>query len=292
VVQIVKEKNMYVVFLLPMLLLFTFVTIFPLLYELWLSFRQYNLARPWYPSGWVGLQNFYDILTDPQFWNSLRITMVFVIGAVSIEFFLGLVIAMLFAKESIGKGKYIARTLIMSSMVLPPLSVGMIWRYLLNDSFGAVAIWLKNIGLNFGWYGSPETALPSMIFIDVWQWTPFVFLIMLAGLVSLPGDVYEAAEIDGASRWKKFTHITLPLLKPVIVVAVLLRMLEAFKVFDMIWMLTKGGPVHATEVIGVLIYIQAFQSYNLGYAAALALILLAFSIGITITFIKISKFEI
>jgi multiple sugar transport system permease protein len=177
-------------------------------------------------------------------------------------------------------------------MVLPALSVGMIWRYLLNDAFGAVAIWLKNIGLEFGWYGDPKTALFTIIFIDVWQWTPFVFLIMLAGIVSLPTEVFEAAEIDGASKWKMFTRLTLPLLKPVIIVALLLRMLEAFKIFDMIWMLTKGGPAYATEVIGVRIYIQAFTSFNMGYAAALALILLAFSIGIAIAFIRISKFEI
>jgi multiple sugar transport system permease protein len=275
-----------------MLLLFTFVTIFPLGYEIWLSFRSYNLARPWYPSGWVGLENFRDILTDSQFWNSLRITLTFVIGAVTVEFFLGLFIAMLFSKDEGSRGKFIARTLIMGSMVLPALSVGMIWRYLLSDAFGAVAIWLKNIGINFGWYGDPKTALATMIFIDVWQWTPFVFLIMLAGIVSLPVEVFEAAQIDGASKWKMFTRLTLPLLKPVIIVAVLLRMLEAFKVFDMIWMLTKGGPVHATEVIGVRIYIQAFTSFNMGYAAALALILLAFSVGITLAFIKISKFEI
>lgn len=279
-------------FLLPMLFLFTVVTIFPLLYEIWLSFRSYNIARPWYPSGWVGLKNYHSILTDPQFWNSLRITLIFVIGAVTVEFFFGLFIAMLFGKDDLSRGKYIARTLILSSMVLPALSVGMIWRYLLNDAFGAVAIWLMEIGINFGWYGDPRTALATMIFIDVWQWTPFVFLIMLAGIVSLPVEVFEAAQIDGASKWKTFTRMTLPLLKPVIVVALLLRMLEAFKVFDMIWMLTKGGPVHATEVIGVRIYIQAFTSFNMGYAAALALILLAFSIGITIAFIKISKFEI
>jgi len=291
-VQVLKEKNMYLVFLLPMLLLFTVVTIFPLIYEVWLSFRQYNIARPWYPSGWVGLKNFYEILTDPQFWNSMRITFTFVVGAVVVEFFFGLGIALLFAKRDRSTGRYIARTLILSSMVLPPLSVGMIWRYLLNDSFGAVAIWLKNAGINFGWYGNVNTALATMIFIDVWQWTPFVFLILLAGIVSLPKDVYEAAQIDGASKWKMFTNITLPLLKPVIVVALLLRLLEAFKVFDMIWMLTKGGPVHATEVIGVRIYIQAFTSFNMGYSAALALILLAFSMGITIAFIKISKFEI
>jgi len=291
-VQILKEKNRYIVFLLPMLVLFTFVTIFPLFYELWLSFRSYNIARPWYPSGWVGLKNFYQILTDPQFWNSLRITLTFVIAAVTVEFFFGLFIAMLFGKDDQSRGKYIARTLILSSMVLPALSVGMIWRYLLNDAFGAVAIWLKNIGLEFGWYGDPKTALFTIIFIDVWQWTPFVFLIMLAGIVSLPTEVFEAAEIDGASKWKMFTRLTLPLLKPVIIVALLLRMLEAFKIFDMIWMLTKGGPAYATEVIGVRIYIQAFTSFNMGYAAALALILLAFSIGIAIAFIRISKFEI
>lgn len=289
--QVIKEKNMYIFFLIPMFLLFTFVAIFPLIYEIWLSFRQYNIARPWYPSGWVGLANFHEILTDPKFWNSLRITIIFVVAAVSIEFFLGLAIAFLFSKRESSKGNYIARALIMSSMVLPSLSVGMIWRYLLNDSFGAVAVWLKDIGINFGWYGNVDTALITMIFIDVWQWTPFIFLILLAGIISLPKDIYEAAQVDGASEWEKFINLTLPLLKSVIIVALLLRMLEAFKVFDMVWMLTKGGPIRATEVIGIFIYIQAFISYNLGYAAALALILLAFSISITIVFIKISKFE-
>ncbi|UCB44696.1 MAG: sugar ABC transporter permease [Spirochaetota bacterium] len=287
-----KDKKAYILFLLPMLLIFAFVTIYPLFYELYLSFRQYNPTRPWYPSEWVGMRNYLEIITDPDFWNSLRITLVFVVVAVTIEFFLGLGIALLFGKDDKSRSKYAVRTLIMGSMVLPPVSVGMLWRYLLNDSFGALAVWLKNIGLNFAWYGSVHTALPTMIFIDVWQWTPFVFLILLAGIVSLPSDVYEAAQIDGASKWRMFIKLTLPLLRPVIIIAILLRMLEAFKIFDMIWVLTRGGPVRATEVIGVRVYLQGFKFFNQGYSAALAIMLLAVSIGLTIAFIRISKFEI
>ncbi|MBA7632046.1 Trehalose transport system permease protein SugA [subsurface metagenome] len=286
-----KEKNWYILFLLPTVLMFTFVGLFPLCYQAYLSFRQYNFARPWYPSGWIGLRNFHEILKDPFVWNSLQVTFIFVSAAVSIEFIFGLGIALLFSREE-KKGKFIARTLIMCSMILPPVSVALIWKYLLNNSFGVVAIFLGRLGFTSDWYGGVKSALPTMILIDVWEWTPFVFLILLAGIISLPVNIYETARMDGASKWQIFTYITLPLLKPVMLIALLLRIIDALKVFDTIWILTRGGPIRVTEVYSVRIYRQGFEYFNMGRAAALSFIFLAISICLTVTFIKVSKFEI
>lgn len=288
--KLVSEKNEYIFFLLPVFGIIIAVAIYPLCYELYLSFRSYNALRPWYPREFVGLGNYLYALSNPRVWRSLRITFTFIIATVGIELIFGMGIALLFNREL--KGKSIFRTLIMLPLTLTPVVVGLIWKYLVHDTFGVVTYIFKYFGWSTEFYGSPIAALPTMILIDIWQWTPFVFLILLAGLLSLPKEPFESAKIDGASELQCFWHMTVPLLKPIITIAILLRLVDAIKIFDTIWILTKGGPGHATEVYNIFIYLEGFRYYNMGYAAALGIILLIISLVVTFGFIKLIKLDI
>ncbi len=288
--KLITDRNSHIFFLLPVFGIMVSVAIYPMIYELYLSFQTYNSLRPWYPRGFVGLGNYIDALSKIRVWKSLGMTLYFVAAAVGIELVFGLGIALLFNREL--RGKSIFRTLIMIPLTLTPVVVALIWKYLFHDTFGLITYVFKYFGWSTEFYGDPSLALPTMIFIDIWQWTPFVFLILLAGILSLPKEPFESAKIDGASVLQIFWHMTLPLLKPIIMIAVLLRLVDAIKIFDTIWVLTKGGPGGSTEVYNILIYLEGFRYYNMGYGAALGIILLIISLTIAFGFIKLVKLEI
>lgn len=285
------RKRTIVLFLLPALFVITAVTIYPLIYSVWISLRQWNISRPYYGNNFVGLRNFLDILTDNNFWNSMKVTGLFVFWSVSIEFLIAMGLALLLYKEI--RGKNIIRAVLIIPMIVCPSVVALIWKYLLNDTFGILTILMKRIGFqNVHWYGDLKTALPTMILIDVWEWTAFLFIILLSGLVSLPVSLYEAARIDGANNWKLFRFITLPLMKPVILIVLFLRILDALRTFDIVWILTRGGPSHATELISISIFREGLHFFNVGYASAISLILL-FIVGVIFYFfIRITNLEL
>jgi multiple sugar transport system permease protein len=177
-------------------------------------------------------------------------------------------------------------------MMLPPVVAGVVWRLMLNSNFGAVNGTLKQIGINtdaLTWTASPKLAMASVIAADVWQWTPFIFLILLAGLQAIPQEPYEAALIDGASAWQTFRHVTLPLLKPAILIALLLRTMDLLRVFDQIFILTEGGPGFATETASLYIYRTAFRFSNFGYAAAMSFVLLAITNVISVGYLRMLR---
>jgi multiple sugar transport system permease protein len=277
-------------FLLPSFVVIAFITLFPFIYSLFLSFMQYNPVRPWYGMKFVGLRNYAEILTDETVWNSIKITLIFVVGAVSIEFILGFGIALLFNQEI--PGKKIFRSIILIPMILTPVVIGLIWKYTLNHSFGIIQIWTNKLGLDFEWHHVKETALLTMIFVDIWEWTPFVFLIILAGLMAVPQEIIEMAKIDGAHAFSLLFRILVPYIRKVILICIILRLVDAVRVFDTIWVLTRGGPSRATEVYTVHVFREGFQFMNIGYAAALSLILLVIVLGLSILFIKVTRFEV
>jgi multiple sugar transport system permease protein len=277
-------------FLLPCFILIAFITLFPFVYSVFLSFMQYNPVRPWYGMNFRGLRNFAEILTDETVWNSLKITFLFVIGAVTIEFILGFAIALLFNRDI--PGKKIIRSIILIPMILTPVVVGLIWKYTLSHNFGVIQIWTTRLGLAFEWHHQKKTALLTMIFVDVWEWTPFIFLIILAGLMAVPNDIIEMARIDGASGLSLLFRVLVPVIRKVILICVILRMVDAVRVFDTIWVLTRGGPSRATEVYTIHVFREGFQFMNIGYAAALSLVLLVIVLGLSILFIKVTKFEV
>ena len=187
------------------------------------------------------------------------------------------------------RGRSLFRSALLIPMMLPPVVVGIVWRLMLNPDFGAVNGTLKGAGVNtdaLTWTASPALALASVIAVDIWQWTPFIFLVLLAGLQAIPQEPYEAAVIDGSSAWQTFRHVTLPLLKPAILIALLLRTMDLLRVFDQIFILTEGGPGFATETVSLYIYRTAFRFSDFGYAAAMSFVLLALTNVISVIYIK------
>ena len=265
------------------------VTLFPFLYSIVLSFMQYNPVRPWYGTRFVGLRNYIEILTDPVVLNSAVVTLLFVAGAVAAEFVLGFLIALLFNQDI--PGRRVFRALILIPMILTPVVVGLIWKFMLNPGYGILEIWTRALGSNFPWHHESRTALLTMVLVDIWQWTPFVFLICLAALTSVPVEMVEMARIDGAGGLRLLFRIIVPSIRQVLLIAVILRMVDAVRVFDTVWVLTKGGPNRATEVLSVLVFREGFQFMNIGYSAALSLLFLLLVLGLAQAFIRIARFE-
>ena len=238
-----RELLLPLLFIAPALAVLLSLSIYPLLYLVSVSLQQET------PNGVVwGLGNFARLVSDNFFLTAMVHTFVYAIAALTCEFLLGLGLALLLNSQIRGRG--IFRASLLAPMMLPAVVAGVVWRLMLNPNFGAINGTLKQIGINtesLTWTASPKLAMLSVIAVDVWQWTPFVFLVLLAGLQAIPQEPYEAALIDGSSRWQTFWHVTLPLLKPSILIVLLLRTMDLLRVFDQIFILTEGGPGFATE---------------------------------------------
>jgi multiple sugar transport system permease protein len=263
-------------FLLPAVLWILAFTIFPLVYAIYTSLHSYRFGRI---SGFVGLTNFERLLRDSNLHSTLVVTIQFVIAAVAVEMILGFALALLVHRE------FRLRGLVRTAMILPlfatPVAIGYLAITLFYERNGPVNLLLHTLlGLDIPWLSHPQWALISVILVDIWQWTPFVFLISLAALQSLPDELYEAAQIDGAGSLGLLRHITLPLMAPTLWLILLLRLVEAFKVFDIPVSLTLGGPGRATEVFSLFTYRTAMRFFDFGYAAAQGFLLLAIVMSI------------
>jgi len=232
----------------------------------------------------VGVGNFADLFMDPVFYNGVVLTFTFLSASLIIEMLLVLGVALLLAKEL--RGARIFRTLIMLPIVMTPAVVGMTWRALFNPSFSIINYFAQYLGLYSKWTADPRTVMPSLILVDIWQWTPFVALILLAGLQALPREPFEAAQIDGASSLRSFLHITLPLLSPIIMIAALFRLIDLVKTFDMIFVITRGGPGYSSETLAINAFRRAFISFDVGSGAALSLIMLIVVIVMTLFLVR------
>jgi multiple sugar transport system permease protein len=215
----------------------------------------------------VGLDNYIKLFSNAEFIQSLLVTFSFVVLAIAIEFVIGMSLALLLNHDLKGKG--IIRSMIFLPMMCTNVVIGLTWRLLFNYQFGVINYFIQQIGFSpVEWLSSPQVALASVIIVDVWNTTSFVALLMLAGLQSLPDEPFEAAKIDGASRVQTFFFLTLPLLRQTILVVLLWRLIDTFRIFDVVYLLTSGGPARATEMISIYIYRYGFQSFNLGFASA------------------------
>jgi multiple sugar transport system permease protein len=272
-------------FLAPALIVTVAIMLYPLVFSLWTSFESYQLARP-DEREFIGLDNYLWTIQSPNFLNSITVTLVFTVVAVSLEFLLGLALALLVNREFRGQG--VVRTILMLPLFLTPSVVGLLFVRLYYPGDGLVPLFLSLFGLdnNFPLLGTRTTALPAIILMDVWRTTPFMFLVLLAGLQSLPQEVIEAAQIDGASAWQILKSITLPLLMPLILVALTIRGMDAFREFDTFMLLTGGGPGQATEVISMMAYILAFRAYDIGRASAVAWVILILVLIFSVFFVR------
>ncbi len=266
---------------LPAVAVLGLLSVYPLVFAVEVSLRT--------PAGY-SLANFARLVADRLFLISLGQTLVYTAGALAVEFTLGFALALLVNREF--RGQRILRSVLLIPMLLPPVVVAVIWRLILNPEFGVLNGALRSWGIDTSrltWAAAENTAMLSVILVDVWQWTPFLFLLLLAGLQGLPVEPFEAARVDGASRWQVFRRLTVPMLRPVIAIAVLLRLMDLLRVFDQIFILTQGGPGFATETVTLYIYRTAFRFYNFGYAAAMSFVLLAAITVISRAFLRLLK---
>jgi multiple sugar transport system permease protein len=266
------DQHMSWFFILPAVLFLTAVLISPVIYTVGLSLFHWSGAAIT-PPAWVGLRNYSDVFAgDPGFRNALFVTAYFTGVSVLIELILGIGLAQLLNREFLGKG--IVRTLLILPVAGTPVALALVWRHMYNPSNGIFTWFVEVLHLPpQRWLADATTVIPSLILFDVWQWTPLIMLITLAGLVSLPSDIYEAAQIDGASPWQTFWQITLPLVRPTIVAAAMLRFMDSVKTFDQIYVSTQGGPGIASQTLNLYVFDQAFQYLHFGYASALLVIL-------------------
>ena len=253
---------------LPAMLVLVALSIYPLIFAVKVSLTN--------SSGGFTLGNFTRLFQDRLFGVSAVQTVILTVAALAIEFVLGLALAVLI--DSLARGRTFFRAGLLVPMLLPPVVAAVAWRLIYNPQFGVLNGTLRQLGINTAaltWTSGESSALLSVILVDVWEWTPFLFLLLSAGLQAIPPEPLEAARIDGAGPWRIFVDITLPLLKPTILLAVLLRAMDLVRIFDQIFILTQGGPGTATETVSLYIYRTAFRFSNFGYAAAMSFVLLA-----------------
>jgi len=281
--KLFRERALPYLLIAPTVAVLLALSIYPLIYAVKVSLQTESEGGV----RWT-FRNFTRLFSDEFFLSALKHTLVYASIALTVEFLLGLALAVLLNRSI--RGRSFFRAALLVPMMLPPVVVGVIWRLMLNPRFGAVNGTLKGFGFNteaLAWTGSPKLAFASVILVDIWQWTPFMFLILLAGLQAIPEEPYEAARIDGSTPWQTFRHVTLPLLKPAILIALLLRTMDLLRIFDQIFILTEGGPGGATEPISLYIYRTAFRFGDFGYAAAMSFVLLILTNIISLLYIRL-----
>jgi multiple sugar transport system permease protein len=264
------ERRSTWMLLAPALAFLFVMAVWPFAYLLYASFTSYQLAVP-IPIEFVGVDNFTSLLQGERFWSSLGITAIFALVAVPLQIVIGLGLALLI--NSVARGREFYASLFLIPMMLAPIVVGFAWNLFLNPIYGPLNSALRGMGLSPpAWAQSPEWALPTIVLVDIWQWTPLVMVILLAGLRAIPATVFEAARVDGSSRVQTFFNVVLPMLTPYIVVAFVLRFIDSFKVFDVIYILTRGGPGTATQNLAYFTYDLGFNRFEFGAAGALSII--------------------
>ncbi len=272
----------------PAVLVLLIMMAFPVAYTLYLSFTN------WTPTlvgsaKFIGLQNYIKLIChDERFLNALWRTIWFTAVGVSIQCVLGLGLALIFNREFSGRGLF--RTVFLMSMVATPVAIALVWMMILDINTGVLNYLLNRIaGIRVAWLSNRSIVLWSMVLVDTWQWTPFIMLIALAGLSSLPPEPYESALIDGASSVQLFWYLTLPMLRPTLMVALMFRSIDALKTFDIIYVITGGGPAYASETLNLYAFSQGFAYFNMGYASALLALYFILVMGTSLLFIRLRR---
>jgi multiple sugar transport system permease protein len=286
-----RKRRVAILFVLPAVLTLLAITIFPLIYELRLAFMSWELTTNM-PAQFVGLQNFATILfKDARFWSSMRVTAILMTVGVAIQLIIGTGLALLLNRLRHWRTPMVSLFLI--PVLIAPVVAGFQFRMIYHDQFGPLNYIIELLTFDrwrgFAWIADPNIALFSIMLTDIWEWTPFLMLIILAGLQSIPVELYEAGEVDGASPWQSFWQITIPLLLPVIIIGILIRAMDLFKLFDIVYLVTGGGPGNVTETISFYTYLQGFKFFSLGYTAAMAFIQLIIITIIAQFFLRFQK---
>ena len=281
-----SDRALAWIFVLPTVVLLLTFNIFPLFWTIYLSFTNYRANRPNLEVDWVGLQNYSRVLNDAAVWESMRATAHFLCWSIALQILIGFGLALLLNRRF--RTHSFWSTAILLPMMLAPAVVGTFWKYFFEPQYGIFnyLVGLFGGGAGFTMLGDGELSPWAIVLVDTWMWAPYVMLLLLAGLRSIPPYLYEAAEIDRASEWTKFWRITLPMVMPFIVLAVLFRAIENFKMFDLVDQLTNGGPGSITELASIRLKREAFEKWRTGYSSALAIILFVSIYGMSMVAVR------
>lgn len=277
--------------LLPAIALLAFVVMYPMVFSFWISLHRWYLGKP-HLFPFIGLRNYSSLfLKDAVFRISLFNTLKLALICIPVEFALGMLLALLLSREDI-RGKVFFRTCLVMPVVLTPVVSGVLWKFLLHPSYGLVNYLLGLVGISkVEWLANPRFALLSVALVNMWQWTPFAFLLLYAGLASLSREPLEAATVDGASGWQIFRFIIFPLLTPIVIIALLMRTMDLVKLFDVVYVLTRGGPADTTEVLTLYNFRVGLNYFDMGKAAAMSWIIAAIVTLLSQLYLRVSKIE-
>jgi multiple sugar transport system permease protein len=277
----------YWVFAVPAALVVLLVILFPWIFTIFMSVHDWKVSGA---TPYVGFANYAKMLHDQRFIDAVGRTLIFTAASVIAPLILGVWAAVCFASNFKGRG--LARTLFVLPMMATPVAISLVWTMMFHPQLGVLNYLLTSIGLPPStWVYDGSTVIPTLVMVETWQWTPLVMLIVLGGIASLPSDPYEAAVLDGASAWQMFRHITLPLVMPFIMVAAVIRIIDALKTFDTIYVITLGGPGSASETVNILLYQTAFAYYDLGYGSAMVVVFFVLILLISMLLLRLRQRE-
>lgn len=285
--HLTQDRRLATAFVTPAVGVIALIAIFPLAWTVWNSLHLQDLRMPWLGHPFIGLDNYVELARDPRFWSSLGHTLFFTAASVSLELVLGLALALAMNRAFRGRG--IMRATALLPWAIPTVVAALLWRFMFDSQAGIANALLVAVGIlerPMVWFIEASTAWVPVILADVWKTTPFVALLLLAGLQNIDKSLYEAADVDGASAWWRLWHITIPLLKPTIFVALIFRTLDAFRVFDLLYALTGGGPGTATEPIALYTHAIILQHLRFGYGSALSVVVFVITFGLALLYIR------
>ncbi len=281
------EKNIKWIFPLPTVLFIFLMMIFPLIYTFYVSLTDWDMISGGQIS-FIGLDNYVSLFKEPRFFNAVKLTLYFTILAVGVEVILGVAIALILNRDF--RGKNLVKLMLLLPMVATPVAIGLAWTLFYEPTIGLGNYALQLLGLPpSAWLGSSKMVIPSLALVDIWEWTPMITLIVLAGLAGLPLETFEAAVVDGASRLQIIRHVTLPLLRPTILIALVLRCIDALKTFDIIYVMTTGGPGFASETLNIYSYNLSFNYFRFGAASAALVALFTLVLGCSVLVLWMRK---
>ena len=259
----------------------------PLAYTIGLSFTDWHISSI-RPPGWAGVTNFANMFQDGSFYRALWVTLYFTFGSLVLQIIIGVALAEFLNRQFVGKA--VVRSLLILPMASTPVALSILWRLMLHPTLGILNHLISALGLSpQPWLAQGNTVVPVLIMVDVWHWTPLIMLIAMAGMSAIDRTLYEAAVIDGASELQRFRRITLPLIRPAVVVAAMLRLMDSLKTFDEIYVITGGGPGNASRILNLFIFDQGFRYFQMGYASSLVIFMTLFMMGLTLTLIRIRR---
>jgi len=262
--------------------------LYPVLSALQLGFYDWNMGTPWSAARWVGWDSFVTAFGNLRVWSSLWTTLLFTVVCVSAEMLIGIALAL--ALEKPVRGTAVFRTLFILPMMIAPIAVGLIWRYMFDAQFGVINALLQTLGFDaMSWLADPTLAFAAIVIADIWQWTPFVFIMVVAALANVDASVIEASRMDGANWWQMTLRIKLPMIAHVLAITLMMRLVDAFRVLEVIYVLTFGGPGDATEILSLHIYKTAFVGQQLGVAAAVSVLLLVVVMALSCAALRLSN---